>query len=255
MKFVDIHCHCLPNLDDGPESAEGALALCRLLVADNVGVAVATPHQLGQFENRTDVDDVLETVEWLNQRLATESLDLTVLPGAEVRLDERIGALLAEGKILTLADRNQHVLLELPDDVFIDIETLIFQLEDQGVHIIVAHPERNARLTEQPRVLERWLGHGVSLQITAASLLGGFGPRAEETAWRLIREGRAVAVATDAHDVRGCRPCMTAAFKRVAEVLGLDLACLLCIHNPSRLTGGEGPVPVRTWDWEVQEPW
>ena len=53
VEFSDVHCHCLPHLDDGPESLEEALALCRKLVEDRVSTVVATPHQLGRFEGRT----------------------------------------------------------------------------------------------------------------------------------------------------------------------------------------------------------
>ena len=40
---MDVHCHCLPGLDDGPQTAEAALALCRALVADGVTAVCATP--------------------------------------------------------------------------------------------------------------------------------------------------------------------------------------------------------------------
>src|ERR1041385_6611032 len=47
---VDLHCHCLPGLDDGPVGMEDSIALCRALVADGTTVAVATPHQLGKYD-------------------------------------------------------------------------------------------------------------------------------------------------------------------------------------------------------------
>lgn len=36
QKFTDIHCHCLPGLDDGPETVAEALALCQRLVAEGI---------------------------------------------------------------------------------------------------------------------------------------------------------------------------------------------------------------------------
>ena len=127
VKFVDVHCHCLPNLDDGPESVEEAIALCRVLAADNVSTVVATPHQLGRFEDRTKAEAIRRTVGVLNRALVERGIGLVVLPGAEVRVDERIDALLARGEILTLADAGRHVLLELPWDALIDIEPLLVQ--------------------------------------------------------------------------------------------------------------------------------
>ncbi|MBN1507146.1 MAG: hypothetical protein JW955_09895 [Sedimentisphaerales bacterium] len=238
-RFVDLHCHCLPNLDDGPDSAEGAVALCRALVEDHVCTVVATPHQLGQFENRATAKEIRLVAQSLNRELMERGVDLEVLPGAEIRLDERIDRLLAEEEVLTLADRKRHVLLELPSDVFIDIEPLVLGLQSQGIDLVIAHPERNIPLLEQPRLLRRWLGSGVTLQVTAASLTGEFGLRAERAAWRLISEGWAAMIATDAHDHYSDPPRMTAAFELVTASLGRDLAQLLCVENPSRIVRGE----------------
>jgi tyrosine-protein phosphatase YwqE len=178
---VDVHCHCLPNLDDGPESMEEAIALCRVLAADNVSTVVATPHQLGRFEDRTKAGAIRRTVGALNRALGERGIDLTILPGAEVRVDERIDELLACGEILTLADAGCHVLLELPWDALIDIEPLLAQFTLRGVQTILAHPERNGPLLERPQMLGRWTASGVGLQVTAGSH-GDWG--------RLCRTGR-----------------------------------------------------------------
>ncbi len=238
-KFTDVHCHCLPALDDGPESSAEALALCRLLADDNVGCVVATPHQLGGFEGRTDPDTVRSAIRRLDRELSDEGLDLRILPGGEVRLDERICALLAEEGILTLADRNRHILLELPQDVFIDIEPLIVQLVSGGIYPIIAHAERNAPLCKRRRTIRQWLTIGASLQVTAASLAGYFGPRVHHAAWSLIAEGTVAVVATDAHGCDAVGPCMTAAFEMIAAGFGETLASLLCIENPSRVLDGK----------------
>jgi protein-tyrosine phosphatase len=246
-QFVDVHCHCLPNVDDGPESIDEALALCRALVDDGIGLVVATPHQLGRFETRAGADRAREAVQRLNRELSTAGLDLTVLPGAEVRLDERIIGLLAQDEILTLADRSRHILLELPYDVFIDIEPLLAPLISGGIGPVIAHPERNMPLLEHTQALRGWLAGGASLQVTAASLTGDFGSWVERAAWRLMREGWVDIVATDAHDCRSSPPRMTMAFAEIGAGLGRDLAHLLCIDNPSRVVRGERLVPARTW--------
>ena len=246
-RFVDVHCHCLPNLDDGPESVGDSLALCRALVADHVDTVVATPHQLGRFEMRTSAAEVREAVRRLNRALAEEGLELTVLPGAEVRLDERIDRLLVEGGVLTLADLGRHLLLELPRGVFIDIEPLLTQLLSRGVAPIIAHPERDRELVQHSEALQRWLECGASLQVTAASLTGDFGPQVQEAAWMLVARGWVSTVAGDAHHHRLSPPRLTAAFGAIRARLGQDRACLLCIENPARVIHGERLAPVETW--------
>ena len=46
--MVDVHCHILPGVDDGPATLEDSLALCRALLRDGVTTAIATPRQLGR---------------------------------------------------------------------------------------------------------------------------------------------------------------------------------------------------------------
>jgi protein-tyrosine phosphatase len=243
VQFVDVHCHCLPNLDDGPASVEEALTLCRVLAADHVSTVVATPHQLGRFEDRTKAQAIRRAVGALNCALAERGIDLTVLPGAEVRVDERIDGLLARGEILTLADAGCHVLLELPWDALIDIEPLLAQFASRGVQTILAHPERNGPLRERPQMLGRWTALGVGLQVTAGSLIGEWGRYVERAAWGLVAQGGRTCIATDAHDGAQC-PGMTKAFEAVAARWGGAPAFSLCVENPARVIRGEDLAPV-----------
>jgi len=243
VKFVNVHCHCLPHLDDGPESMEEAVALCRSLTEDAVSTVVATPHQLGGFEDRVRGEAIRRTTQLLNDELAQRGIDLVVLPGAEVRVDERIDRLLAQDEILTLADAGRHVLLELPWDALIDIEPLLAQLSLRGVQAILAHPERNIPLLRHPQFLQRWLACGIGLQITTRSLLGDWGRQVKSAAWELVTQGRRVCVATDAHDDSQSLG-MTTAFKAIVARLGSDRAHLLCVENPGRVIRGEELAPV-----------
>ncbi len=238
--FVDLHCHCLPGIDDGAPTLHAAVALCRMLREDNVACVVATPHQLGRFEGRVHASTIRQAVQTLNEELRDRGVDLQVLPGAEVRLDERIGRFLASEDILTLADKKQHILIELPGDVFIDMEPLRMHLHYAGIEVVLAHPERNAPLLGRPHILRRWVAQGVSLQVTAASLVGLWGPVVQHAAWNLVADGLISLIATDAHGAGTEGPCMTAAFQAVAARFGTELARLLCVINPARVISGQG---------------
>jgi tyrosine-protein phosphatase YwqE len=48
-RFVDIHCHLLPGIDDGSPNWETSLAMARMAVADGTRTIIATAHQLGNF--------------------------------------------------------------------------------------------------------------------------------------------------------------------------------------------------------------
>jgi len=41
---IDLHCHVLPGVDDGPDTEEQSIELCRVLVNEGIQIVVATPH-------------------------------------------------------------------------------------------------------------------------------------------------------------------------------------------------------------------
>lgn len=236
--YVDIHCHCLAAVDDGPATMDEALALCRGLADDGIGVVVATPHQLGRYCDANEASQIRKAVSDLDERLRQNRIPLSVMPGGDVRVDERICQLLEQDKILTLADGGRYVLLELPHEVFIDIQPLIVQLASMGIEVIVSHPERHPVLARDFRVLLKWLERGVYLQVTAGSLLGEFGSAAQNAAWHFLASGWSSFVATDAHDLSGRAPRMNAAYKQISGRLGNALARLVCSENPLRVLEG-----------------
>jgi len=238
LRYVDIHCHCLAAVDDGPATMDEALALCRGLTDDGVSVVVATPHQLGRFSECNEASQIREAVSVLNEELRCNGIPLTVMPGGDVRVDERICQLLEADRILTLADGGKYILLELPHEVFIDIELLIGSLASMGIQAIVSHPERHRVLARDPRVLLKWLARGAHLQVTSGSLLGEFGSVAHKAAWHLLDAGWVSFVATDAHDLVGRRPRTNAAFNQISSKLGEAVARQVCIENPLRVLEG-----------------
>jgi len=237
--YIDIHCHCIPGIDDGPGTLPEGLALCRALVDDGIKTVIATPHQLGRFDCFNDAQKIRESVCSLNEQLKNNGVELTVLPGGDVRVDERICRLLNEDRILTLADGGEYILLELPAEIFIDIEPLLFELSSLGIRAIISHPERHPVLPRRRDILLRWLDNGTFLQITAASLLGDFGPVPKKIAWQLLESGLALLVATDSHNLHSRRPRMDSAFQCISAKLGGSVARLVCIENPLRVLEGD----------------
>ena len=225
--------HCLPGLDDGPQTMTEALALCRALVADGIETAIATPHQLGLYDNgSTHAETIRESVGHLVEALAEQEIPLRVLPGADVRIDERLPALIEDNQVLTLAG-SRYLLLELPHDVFIDPTRTVVELADRGIRTIISHPERHKHIARQPAIAEPWLARGALLQLTAGSLIGREGATAEEASWYWLANGEAAFVATDAHNVSSRRPYMTAAATAIVQRFGYTVAQRVCRENPS----------------------
>src|SRR5262245_44755354 len=87
---VDVHCHVLPGVDDGPATIDDSLAVCRALVRDGITTVIVTPHQLGRFEGRNLASDIRKRVGELQAILDLRRIPLRLVAGGEVRIDHRI---------------------------------------------------------------------------------------------------------------------------------------------------------------------
>ena len=126
---------------------------------------------------------------------------------------------------------------------FISIPPMrFFELIEQGVGVIVVHPEKLFSRHELP-LLKKFSEGGIGLQINALSLLPEApADRRGMTHW-LIRHGLVHAVASDAHRPEGHRRyVMAEARKIVTETYGGELAELLFEENPERLLKNLTPV-------------
>jgi protein-tyrosine phosphatase len=244
-RCVDIHCHCLAGLDDGPATLEESLALCQALARDGVTTVVASPHQLGRYERLNSPSVVRAAVAELTAALASQQIPLEILPGGDVRIDERLPRLVETDEILTVADAGYHLLLELPHELYLDPLLTIDLLRERGLQPILTHPERHAYLYGTIDWATDWTRHGAVLQVTAGSLLGDFGSRAFELAWQLVNAGLVSLIASDAHDAKRRPPRMTAALTALAERAGEPTARRLVIDNPQLVLNGQ-PIELST---------
>jgi protein-tyrosine phosphatase len=175
----------------------------------------------------------------LNVELEREGIPLEVFPGADVRIDERLGQLVDDDRAMTIADRRRHLLLELPHQLFVDPLPAIADLKSRGIQVIMTHPERHRYMHEAHDQVAAWVAAGAVVQVTAGSLLGDFGPRANDDAWRLLHAGLVSLIATDAHDFQRRPPRLSAAIEVLQAEFGLAIPRVLCLENPWRVFQGE----------------
>jgi len=237
-QLVDIHCHLLPQLDDGAADWDETLQMARIAASEGIRAIVATPHQLG---NHADLDAELirQRLSQLHQQLRDARITLTVVAGADVRIEPELLAKLKADKVLTLADRRRHVLLELPHELYVPLDKVLADLRRAGMQGVLSHPERNCGILRRPELLSHLLEAGCLFQVTAGSLLGDFGPRVRELAEHIATQQIAHFLATDAHGSRCRRPVMREAFRRLAELAGEQAAIRACCENPTHVLAGQ----------------
>jgi protein-tyrosine phosphatase len=197
---VDLHFHLLPGVDDGPSTLADSLELARAAVEDGTATIVATPHVRTDFV--TDVLGLSERVRELQAALDAEGIPLGVRCGGELGHD-MVGRL-SQHELETIAQGpvdGRWLLVEAPfERISGDFHAATTELRGRGFGVLLAHPERSADASlDGSAGLLRELRQGSLAQLNALSLGGGHGAEAEEAAFRLVDEGMASVVGSDAH--------------------------------------------------------
>lgn len=214
--MIEIHFHCLPGIDDGPDTWDEAVELCRAAAAEGTETIVATPHVLREpwiNEDRAERDRLVVR---LNALLGGQP---AVVPGCELFFTADVLELWDRGSAgpLTGLNRGSALLIEFPSySVAPQAEWIFHELSVMGVQPVVAHPERNAEFARNPGRLAGLVARGALTQVTAASLLGEFGRGPLAAAQDFFAQGLVHTVASDAHSLVE-RPPRLAAARRWAE--------------------------------------
>jgi protein-tyrosine phosphatase len=237
---IDLHCHIVWGIDDGPQTIEESLALARVAVADGTRLIVATSHVSWSYRN--DAATIAARVEELRERLAAEQIALEVRTGAEIAAT-LLGDLEADELArLTLGGAGGGWLLIEPPftPVVTGIDALIYGLQRDGYRVLLAHPERCPAFHRDRALLEALVAAGVLTSITAGSLVGRFGKPVQRFALQLLRDELVHNVASDAHDAVGRPP--TIATELEEAHLG-ELADWLARAVPEAILAGAEPPP------------
>ena len=197
--MVDLHCHILPGLDDGPKTMAESLAMCRAAVDDGIHTIVATPHR-GSFVANTTAKQVLGDIKKLKKALAKQKIKIDILPGHEIHISKDLIKDVEKGVALTINDNKKYILLELPmRSVPFYVFDVIAELKEKGITPIIAHPERNTQIQADKRVMKRLIKAGALGQLTGGSLLDQYGPAAQRSAVSLLKADLVHVMASDAH--------------------------------------------------------
>jgi protein-tyrosine phosphatase len=195
---IDLHCHVLPGIDDGPVNMDFSVAMARRALDSGIHVIVATPHVRSDYRN--DPEGITAAVRELNDCLTAEGVEVRILPGAEVSLQQAADLDDQTLAALCLGSGN-YLLAESPyRSIDIDLEGILAELQARGFRPVLAHPERCPIFQRDPSRLARLVNSGVLCSITAASLAGRFGTTVRKFSLELLYDGLVHDVASDAHD-------------------------------------------------------
>jgi len=243
VSVIDLHCHLLPGLDDGPTSMPEAFAMARVAAASGTTTIVATPH----IDHRWGVrpHDLPRRGAALADALAEEGIELELRTGGEIAISRLADLSGEELDGLRLGD-GRYLLVESPmNPADADFDVLLLKVQERGESIVLAHPERCPLFQRQPERLARCVDAGILCSITAGSLRGDFGERVRRFSLEILGAGLVHDLASDAHDHLSRTPSLAGAVEAVEDELpGVSAqAEWLTSVAPAAILAGERPPP------------
>ena len=233
--MFDIHSHILPGLDDGAPDWEESLRLCHMAADDGIQHMVATPHANSTYAY--DRQHSLELLDELGKKIdGRMSLSL----GCDFHFSyENLQELYVHPDRFTIGS-TPYLLIELSDFAIPPgVSDKIEELTNWGLRPILTHPERNGILQRSPERVLRWAERGCIVQVTASALTGRWGNRAQQVAEWLLRRHAVHVLATDAHNIKGRPPILSAGRDAAGALCGAEIANVLVYDNPHAIVEGK----------------
>ena len=227
--MIDIHCHILPGIDDGPEKMETTLEMLRMAADDGITHIIATPHY--RCQDVLTMQDIDDRVSLVRKEMEKSGMTIRLSAGADIRLTYELISCLSRRALPTI-NGSRYFLLELPDFLPPHFDEFIFESRIKGYVPIITHPERNHSLLASPRRSEVLREAGALLQLTAMSITGEFSRQIKKYSLQLLKMGCVDFVASDAHSTKRRVPVLSRAYGEVSKMLDEDAAQRMFVDNP-----------------------
>ena len=247
--MIDLHCHILPEIDDGPRTLEESIEMANLAFSDGIKTIVATPHTLNHTYLNSP-SDIIRRTNQLNKSLSRNNIHLTIVPGSDAHVSPGMADKVLNGEVSTVNGNGRYVLIEFPQQTLPNgsLDEL-FKLRLNGIIPIVTHPERNFELLGNMELIYRFVAAGYLIQVTAMSVTGDFGQESMEYSHKLLELRLAHIIATDAHSVDVRPPVLSEAVEVAEQILQSKSEAMEMVKDrPRAIINGEAvdvPKPVK----------
>lgn len=235
--MIDLHTHILPGIDDGSQSLEESVEMCRIAWESGTRGMAATAH--GNGEKGCSLKSYKDAFRLLIRELKKEEIPLEIYPGMEVYMNEEAVSGLKNGGFLTL-NHTSYVLAEFSfDEELWMMDEYLSMLEDAGYCPVIAHAERYAAVQRNPEAVYVWVNKGYAIQVNKGSFLGTFGKRERDTALSLLSHNLVHVIASDTHGLHMRTPNMKKILQFLDKTAGMKYRNLVLRENPGRILMGE----------------
>ena len=233
--MIDIHCHMLYGVDDGPKHIEESVAMLKEAKNQGISAIVLTPHyRHGMFPyKKEDVDEHYETL-----LPYAKKLEIGLYTGCEYHVNRDVCSAFSNGRVHSLAD-GRSILTEYSHvSEYSFLVQMTREVTMHGYIPVIAHVERYGCLVEDMERIEELRNIGAMIQVNADAVLGMEGRSPKKFTRLLLEEGLVDVIASDCHGIRQ-RVChMKKCYDYVAKKFGEEYAEELMQENPATILAG-----------------
>ena len=231
--MIDVHCHILPGVDDGPKTLEDSLEMIKIAYEDNITDIIATPHinHPFQFPGEENSNNQFQLLKEKARKLYP---DITIHLGSEIYIMPSFLIDIKEN--LTALSDSAYILIEFARETLgTAILDAVHELKLKGYRPVVAHIEMYSDVVARPDIVKEIRKSGGYIQITASSLLGKHGKEISGFIKTLLADKDIDFIASDGHSASSRRPVLSHAYDYIEDKYSKEEADRLFVTNPKHI--------------------
>ena len=228
--MIDIHCHILPDVDDGSKSIEESIEMAKIAQSEGIKKIVNTSHYHPDFKyiKGKELGEVLNE---FNKILKNKGIDVEVILGNELYFTEDLIENFENLEFHSI-NKSRYVLIEFsPNNFPKNLVDIVYEIKLKKYIPILAHVERYPKIQENPNIIYDCINEGALIQVNASSVIGKNGSEAEKVSKILLDHNMVHFVATDAHSSTRRRPLIRDTYNYISKIYGEDTSKKLFIEN------------------------
>ena len=203
--MIDIHCHILPEVDDGSRSLNESIEMAMIAKEQGITKIVNTSHYHPDFRYKKG-EELLKELEDFNNVLKENMIDIEVVIGNEIYYTKDLIKEIDELDFYTL-NNSRYILIELPPTNFPkDLCNIVYELKEKNYIPVFAHVERYREVQENPELIYEVINAGAIIQVNSHSILGKSGKELQKVCNTLLNRNMVHVVGTDAHSSKRRTP-------------------------------------------------
>lgn len=228
--MIDIHCHILPNVDDGSKSLEESIEMAKIAQNEGIKTIVNTSHYHPDFKYKKG-QELSEVLNDFNNTLKKQGINVDIILGNELYFtDDLIGNL--QNLDFNTLNKSRYLLVEFsPSNFPKNLVDVVYEIKLRKYIPILAHVERYPKIQENPNLIYDCINEGALIQINAASVIGKNGNEAEKVSEILLTNNMVHFIATDAHSSTKRRPLLKETYNYITKKYSEDVSKKLFIEN------------------------